>query len=76
MTRVLVGSQKLLTCSARDYVESVNKKLSDYTMYGAYNINVDNIAPGIEVIVDFRVESTSSSEGAIHYGTSLIPKKK
>ena len=77
---------KILTVSARDYVDSQNKGLANYDMVGVHS-HRDNIehfakrAPeGTEVVVDyiFRASSQSTNQPTIfsHSGTALIPKLK
>ena len=86
-----VNATEVLTSSARDYVESIGKKLSDYDMkevhanYTGYWGNIDcrellKYIPNLsEVIVDFISTSyaTTFSPPVISCsGTALIPKRK
>ena len=79
---------KILTVSARDYVDSENKGLANYDMVGVHS-HLDDIehfakrAPeGTEVIVDYRLVAVSHplqhSPNILgqHSGTALIPKLK
>ncbi len=75
---------KILTCSARDYAESIGKKLSDYEMKRAVKsisylgdiLSIDkNIAPSdTEAITDLKIINTNKE--ILFYGTALIPKEK
>jgi len=65
-----------LTVSARDYCESVGKKLSDYKMVGIVEYKmmegIKNSLPAkTEVVVAYRESPTGYDDG---YGTALIPK--
>ncbi len=72
----------ILTCSAREYVESKGKKLSDYeleTVYSDHSLaNTQDIGNfyfeirkrNLEAVVDLR-----SLIGGRVWGTGLLPKK-
>ena len=79
------GEENVLNVSPRDYVESVEKKLSDYNMKGVYVKGIHSGLcltklgekakknfPNLEVVVNFKYSHSST---ATCYGTALIPKK-
>jgi len=81
---------KILTCSARDYIESIGKKLEDYEMEGIHLLQrlqsskslIDVIDPlkgvpiNIEVVTDCNFNILDTFYNCIVSGTALIPKDK
>lgn len=81
--------EKILTCSARDYCESIGKDLSDYNLkgihsevmdFGDYWPTIKDFAERIpnviiDAIVDFRIAYNRENK-RIYYGTALILKDK
>lgn len=70
MEREPFSDKKILTVSARDYVESVGKKLSDYEMVGVHACigGLENKVPDkAERVTDFTAPNC-------FHGTALIPK--
>jgi hypothetical protein len=70
--------ERVLTVSARDYVESEGKRLEDYDMVGAsggsatyWNECVWNVPKGTEVVVDCKPKNDY-----VEIGTALIPRHK
>jgi len=74
----MIIEEKVLTASARDYFESVGKKLSDYEMKGVISLNSDfdhflrDTPNEAEVVTDLRV--SLSPQFRIYSGTALIPR--
>ena len=72
---------EILTCSAREYVDSVGKGLCDYNLRGVsdalHGRGLTSIAEemGAEVVTNLIVCSHGSALES-SYGTALIPKKK
>ena len=76
--------EKILTVNARDYCESVGKKLSDYEMRGVHTKSFKelesfamNVPPNTEVVVDYMSITTNYSTEYYQLnasGTALIPK--
>ena len=75
--------EKILTCSARDYVESVGKSLRDYEMVGVQgdlllggtrDNFLNRIPNDAEVVTDYRLAVDDIT--ILYSGTALIPKKK
>ena len=77
--------KKILTVSARDYCDSINKPISDYELRGVIVLDntthyfpfsrlfLEKIPEGTEVVVSFNY----SSDGIVYAGgTALIPKRK
>lgn len=70
---------KILTISARDYVESKGKKLQDYDMIGASGVSVPSctservwkVPKGSEAVVDCKPKNVY-----VEIGTALVPKDK
>ena len=72
--------EKILTVSARDYCESVGKRLSDYEMRGVYgeqNYGIKDFANKVptdtEIVVDHRPIKEHPYR-IVLYGIALIPK--
>lgn len=71
--------EKVLTVSARDYVESKGKKLQDYDMIAASGVSVPSctservwkVPKGSEAVVDCKPKNDY-----VEIGTALIPKDK
>lgn len=82
--------EKILTVSARDYCESVGKKLSAYEMQGVHVINVrepfkrenslnkfrEAIPANAEAVVDYKLLFVEDGNKDNLYGTALIPRPK
>jgi hypothetical protein len=84
-----IGIEKILTSSARDYVETIGTKLSDYNMVG---VHVDNFAASLSSrkLIEYFAEqvpqgaivvvSYCPAPGEPHRdvasGTALVPKRK
>ncbi|MBI5064656.1 hypothetical protein HZA97_00330 [Candidatus Woesearchaeota archaeon] len=70
--------EKIFTVSARDYCDSIGKKLSDYKMVGVMGNNLSQYIPeGTEAIVDYDFDISGTQNMTWNYesGTALIPKK-
>ncbi len=73
--------EKILTVSARDYVESRQNYLSNYIMVGVYSSeDINDFArrvPGdAEIVVDYREFPRAAYATIVAMsGTALIPKK-
>src|SRR3989344_3859633 len=76
--------ENLLTVSARDYCESVGKKLSDYEMRGVHRegfSELKNFAKMVpenaEVVVDYVfIRSSNTGNYMNASGTALIPNEE
>jgi len=74
----------ILTCSARDYVESLGKTLSMYEMRGVISYQggldgfIKKIPGNAEVVTDFRPCQYMVENGVNYYfaGTALISRKR
>lgn len=67
--------EKVLTISARDYVESIGKELSDYDMVGIHDFmdgSGVHAPERTEVIVDLEY---GGPHNPLKSGTALIPKE-
>lgn len=77
---------KILTISARDYVEMQGKRLCDYDAQGVHaveelsclgqNYFMKLVPTNAEVVVDYRVAAAGKSYSGVYSasGTALIPK--
>ena len=70
---------KVLTSSARDYVDSISQNLSNFTMEGVHGGNyeqfISRIPQGTEVVVDYQLNFVTTNGGTFSYqGTALIPR--
>jgi len=69
---------RVLACSARDYVESVGKRLVDYKMVGVSKVStnlgdfVRNIPRNAEVVTHY---TRSGTDVGFYVGVALIPKQ-
>ena len=77
--------EKVLALSARDYVESVDKRLNGYELKGVHSSSMTtflaSIPEGAEVVVNYNLRTCNCSRDkkehevdATHYGVALIPK--
>ena len=76
--------EKILSVSAREYVESVGKQLSNYKMLGVGNWMYESggsllfgpleVPRDTEVVVAYGTENTIN--GRYEYGTALISRSK
>ena len=78
----MIDKNSVLSCSARDYIDSRGKMMEDYVFFGVHSNfgaleEIIRDAPqGAEVIVDYRHEMTISQGHSVHhqFGTALVLK--
>jgi hypothetical protein len=76
-----IGLEKVLNCSASEYVESVGKNLGDYELVGVHHAEYESdakhfvkyIPKNAEVVVNFTQHYLDDSYYYAN-GTALIPK--
>jgi hypothetical protein len=76
-----MNMEKVLTISAKEYVETVGKSLGDYIAVGVHAINtytagtknsfINKIPVNAEVVVNYTIRD---AYGSCESGTALIPK--
>ncbi len=84
----LFPKDRILTASARDYVESIGRSIRDYKLIGVQKMThythdlasfcIDQIPVGTEVITDYRFtnrEADSTIAWAFMAGTALVPRE-
>jgi len=75
---------KILTCSAKDYLESIDQKLNNFTLVGVISrgTGLDEFINGFPdktvAVTDFRAVPDTGSNHYYCYlsGTALVPKSK
>jgi len=76
---IMFPREKFLTISAKEYCESIEKKLSDYIIVGLFAEydDIQKVIPhGTEVIVDYDFDCAGTQYEVHRYetGTTLVPK--
>lgn len=70
-----IDTDRILTCSAREYVESVEKKLSNYEMRGVHLVNsigyLGHVDGNTKVLEALLTQAPSNAEVIVDYRDSL-----
>ncbi|MBW3003375.1 hypothetical protein KY337_02340 [Candidatus Woesearchaeota archaeon] len=82
----MVDLEKIMSCSAGDYVRSKGKELSDYIVSGIHlrlseDISTDQLCSAINTILPAKTEAVTdyrcsrvAEYGCMVHGTALVPK--